>query len=372
MTKYKIIIVGAGAAGIGNAIALKNLGLSESDFVVLERDQVGASFMNWPEEMKFITPSFTGNQFGTVDLNAISVNTSPAFSIKKEHLSGKEYAKYLKAVANHFELPIKTGIEVVSVDKNKDTFEIATSTETYYTDFVIWCGGEFQFPHLSPFAGAEYCIHNTHIDSYKNIEGNKQVIIGGYESGIDAAINFSQLGKKAIVIDSGTPWENFSSDPSTVLSTYTYERLQNALDSGNIELVGNFKVAEIKKLPKGYEVVNEEGDQYPAPNTPILCTGFSGSTMLIKDLFEYNEDGSIALTEADESTTTKNLFLSGPMVRQNKVIFCFIYKFRQRFPVIAKEIAERLEIDVEGLVTHYKKANMYLDDLSCCDQECNC
>lgn len=353
------------------AMALQALGLKENEFVVFERDKVGSTFYRWPAEMRFITPSFTGNQFGAVDLNAITPTTSPAFTINKEHLSGKEYVEYLQILVDHYVPPIKTGIEVKSVKKQMDEFELETSKGRYWSDFLIWCTGEFQFPNLSVFKGAEHCLHNTKIKAYQEIEGDEQLIIGGYESGMDAAINFSKLGKKVVVLDASQRWNEFSSDPSTILSTYTFERLQNELPKGNIKLVHDFKVAEVKHQDGEYEVVSEKGESYQCTQQPILCTGFSSSTGPIQKLLTENERGDIALSENDESVQTKNLFLSGPMVRQGNVIFCFIYKFRQRFPVIAREIGKRLKMDTQILET-YRQANMFLDDLSCCEQECAC
>ncbi|MDE5074720.1 MAG: NAD(P)-binding domain-containing protein, partial [Trichodesmium sp. St5_bin2_1] len=54
--RFGVVIVGAGAAGIGCGVVLKDLGIE--NFVILERHQVGASFSRWPAEMRFITPSF--------------------------------------------------------------------------------------------------------------------------------------------------------------------------------------------------------------------------------------------------------------------------------------------------------------------------
>ena len=62
MENYDVVIVGAGAAGVGIAAMLKDFGIEK--MVVLEREQVGASFEKWPEEMRFITPSFTTNFWG--------------------------------------------------------------------------------------------------------------------------------------------------------------------------------------------------------------------------------------------------------------------------------------------------------------------
>ena len=48
------------------------------------------------------------------------------------------------------------------------------------------------------------------------------------------------------------------------------------------------------------------------------------------------------LTKCDESTICPGLFLCGPQVRQDDQIFCFVYKYRQRFAVVINEIAKRL------------------------------
>ncbi|MEO1022188.1 MAG: NAD(P)-binding domain-containing protein, partial [Bacteroidota bacterium] len=86
--EFDVIIVGAGPAGLGTGILLQKLGI---DFVILERDSVGSSFKKWPKETRFISPSFTGNFFKMPDLNAITPDTSPAYTLLKEHPTGEDY-----------------------------------------------------------------------------------------------------------------------------------------------------------------------------------------------------------------------------------------------------------------------------------------
>ncbi|MDU3980390.1 MAG: NAD(P)-binding domain-containing protein, partial [Staphylococcus epidermidis] len=81
MSHHRVIIIGAGAAGVGMAITLQG--------------SIGHSFKHWPLSTKTITPSFTTNDFGMPDMNAIAKDTSPAFTFNEEHLSGKRYAEYL-------------------------------------------------------------------------------------------------------------------------------------------------------------------------------------------------------------------------------------------------------------------------------------
>ena len=76
MENYDVVIVGAGPAGVGITSMLKDFGIE--NMVVLERGKVGETFDKWPEEMRFITPSFTTNFWAQMDLNSIATGTSPA------------------------------------------------------------------------------------------------------------------------------------------------------------------------------------------------------------------------------------------------------------------------------------------------------
>ncbi|NEZ57071.1 NAD(P)-binding domain-containing protein [Adonisia turfae] len=365
---YDVVIVGAGAAGIGCGVVLKELGLEH--FTILDRHQVGASFSRWPEEMNFITPSFPSHGFGLLDLNAVTLKTSPAIAFRREHISGKQYALYLQTVADHFELPIQTEIDVQSVTHlPQGGFTLRTSSGEISTQFVIWAAGEYQYPRLNTFPGAEHCVHNSQIQSWTDLEGDEFIIIGGYESGMDAAANLVAIGKKVGVLDRTGAWANPDTDPSVSLSPYTLQRLEFVYNTGRLDLVGNAPIEEVKPISGGYAVYSEY-QKWVTAHPPILCTGFDTSLKQISPLFDWSK-GYAALTENDESTLTPGLFVSGPSVRHGDLIFCFIYKFRQRFAVIANAIAQRLSIDPTPLDA-YRQAGLFLDDLSCCDNDCIC
>ena len=53
MENKEVIIIGAGAAGVGMGLLLKDFGIN--NFAILERKQVGNSFIKWPEQTRFIT-----------------------------------------------------------------------------------------------------------------------------------------------------------------------------------------------------------------------------------------------------------------------------------------------------------------------------
>jgi hypothetical protein len=96
-----------------------------------------------------------------------------------------------------------------------------------------------------------------------------------------------------------------------------------------------------------------------------------GSLQLVREHFAWDEARRATLTEEDESTETPGLFVVGPSLRHEAIIFCYIYKFRQRFAVVAAAIGERLGLDLAPLEI-YREQGMFLDDLSCCDGDCAC
>ena len=193
-----VIVVGAGAAGIGCALMLTTtFGLDASRVLLIERGEaVGDTFRRWPDEMRFISPSF--NQQGwtaSFDLNSIAYGTSPAYSLHAEHPSGDEYADYLSALASDAKLCVRTQTEVVSVQAEgvkggPPLFSVGVSstgpagaTETLAARYVVWAAGEFQYPAVessSAVAGADLCMHNSIVRSWAKLPGDDFVVIGGY------------------------------------------------------------------------------------------------------------------------------------------------------------------------------------------------
>ena len=401
-----VTVVGAGAAGIGIGVALSMLDINVR---ILEREEIGASFRRWPDEMRFITPSFPSNSFGLTDLNAVTPDTSPAFTLDCEHPSGDEYADYLESVAEFYELPVETGVAVTGIQPRADSpaamtaaadggtaiaessdegFMIETTDGQLSTEHVVWAAGHFGNPRADVVDGSEHCRHTSTVDSWQeHVESsptNEFLVIGGYESGIDAAVGLHEAGASVQVVDRGWPWAERHPDPSEVLSPYTLERLDTIAESDRLSVDGGTVVERVSRT-EGFRVDVRPADRetppfvestavpnsYTVPTRPLLATGFEPTFGPVEPLFSVT-DGAVELTDRDESTETPGLFLAGPDVVHNGVMFCFIYKFRARFPVVAAEIGNRLGVDTDALEV-YREQNMFLDDLSCCETDmCDC
>ena len=366
---YDVIVVGAGAAGIGVSVALKDAGID--NFLVLERFTGGGCVRVVARRDSVHHAIFSyelhwhaGSQFcGHWGLSGVRLEV--------EHPTGKEYAFHLNAIAAFRELPIQTETTVLRVTKVGDVFRVDTEQETLRAKHVIWAAGEFLYPARGGFPGMELCQHTATVRRYAELEGDDFIIVGGYESGVDAAYHLAHQGKRCKILDKGSPWKNEGSDPSVVLSTYSLERMRQLVFKERVELFPNAAVTSVAKDGEGFVVETADGQTHATPVPPLFAGGFDGSLKLVSDLFEKREDGYPLLNDQDESTIVPGLFLCGPAVRHEDHIFCFIYKYRQRFAVVAKAVATSLGLPAEELET-YRQWGMYLDDLSCCGGDCFC
>lgn len=414
-TPYDAVVVGAGPAGVAVGAALDAV---DVEFVVVDRAEIGASLRSWPAETRLLTPSFASNSFGQVDLNAVAPRTSPAFSLGREHPTGDRYADYLEGVVDLYDIPVETGTEVtgiarvdddtaagtsaptsddgVAVDGGTSTadsggatdapFELRTSAGPIVADNVVWAGGEFGTPRRHAFSGAEHGVHYADVSSWADFAaehgladepdseeaGHGAIIVGGFESGVDAAVGLVNAGASVTLIDSGDPWNYTHPDPSEALSPFTRERLDEALETDRLDLRSETEVISAARDGETYTVSTLDGEELQSAAPPVLATGFEPNLGPVADRFEDGDRGFPALTDRDESTTTHGLFLAGPAVTHEGIRFCFIYKFRQRAPVIAAEIAERCGGDPDELDA-WREEDMYLEDLSCCEPDvCDC
>ncbi|MEO1172126.1 MAG: NAD(P)/FAD-dependent oxidoreductase, partial [Myxococcota bacterium] len=326
---YDVIVVGAGPAGLGVSVALQDAGVKR--FVTLDRHGIGASFDAWPAETRFITPSFPTNSVGMLDLNAIAIGSSPAVALGVEHPTGQEYAEYLRGVAEYYDVPVRDDTDVLEISKVGELFHVETDSDTLKAKHVIWAAGEFQYPKRNGFPGSELCRHTSEVSSYGDLEGEEFIVIGGYESGVDAAYHLAFNDKRVRLFDAGCPWESDSSDPSIALSTYSQERMRSPWFARQVKLHANTAVDSVTKKRVMYEITTADGQRFKTRVPPLVAHGFEGSQTRVDHLFERRDDGFPRVSETDESTRVPGLYLCGPTVRHDEQIFCFIYKYRQRF-----------------------------------------
>ncbi len=345
---YNVLIVGAGPSGIGMALELQGRGLQ--DVLIVDGSGVGASFEAWPEETRFITPSFPSHAYGCPDLNAVEMGASVASDLGVEHPSGVQYARYLRQVVDHHRLQVKAPVRVLDLHPRGDLWEVVTTNGNLTSRSVIWATGEYSDPNTDSIPGLEECVHYSAVTRWSTLAGDHFLVLGGGESGIDAACNLIALGKTVKVFDRSACWQDTASDPSWTLSPVTRERLLQAQTTRRIELVDGADIIRVESTQEGYQVQDSQGHLHRTTSRPVNCLGFKGGASQISDRWEWSGH-EVKLTPEDQSTLHPGLFLLGPQVRQPGEIFCFIYKFRTRFPLVADAVQRRLNTTPTELST---------------------
>ena len=440
-----VLIVGAGAAGIGVAHALLRGGLAPSKMLLIEKGpEVGTSFRQWHKTTRFISPSWPGYPFGIQDLNAIVPDTSVNAATGKQHPTGDDYADYLLRMMRGSNLMVKFNDAVTSMERIPTGSCYLVKTRqgaVLIANQVVWAGGEWNSPRVLRGRTFEEdaVVHYKYADVEALLSSRRSpedpiVLVGGGEAGADLGVVLAQRGAKVLIVEaeSSTTNERDASplDPSRNLSPVTQERIQVVSDflevqtntsCTGVERRGDTVIVTLERRGKTFTV--ETGANV------VLCTGFDISqNHVLKNHFAWRDGSPVVSPENDESTISRSLYLAGPMLvhqlqcspdekgessedsedngsssssssEDKSIIFCFVYKYRTRFAVVAKSIINRyveeqrallansdndgnsefiateeeletILVKCQNMEQYYRSKGMMLTDLSCATLAC--
>ena len=93
-------------------------------------------------------------------------------------------------------------------------------------------------------------MHNSRVKSWEDLSdsNDEMVVIGGYESGMDATVHLSNAGVDVTVLASTPFWSMRTLDPSTELAPFTADRLRAAMQGAHPPtLVSRCRVVSVEK-----------------------------------------------------------------------------------------------------------------------------
>jgi putative flavoprotein involved in K+ transport len=182
------LVIGAGQAGVAMSEHLSKSGVPH---VVLERDRIAERWRTgrW-DSLVANGPAwhdrFPGMEFEGLDPDAFA---------------GKEQvADYFVAYARKFNAPIRTGVEVRSVERlqGRPGFCVQTSDGTYEANRVVVATGPFQRPVIPAIAPKDPHLTQMHSADYRNpaqLPDGAVLVVGAGSSGTQIADELRRAGR---------------------------------------------------------------------------------------------------------------------------------------------------------------------------------
>jgi thioredoxin reductase (NADPH) len=318
-----IVAVGAGPASLGVLKAARDAGLSA---VAIDKGPVCGALLRHPTYMRW---------FSTADKLEL-----PGFPLLSEEKNPtrREYLKYCRTYAKHFDLPVATYREVTAVDREDGLFRVHAQDlfgrpYVWRARNVVVATGFYDSPRQLNIPGEEL-PKVSHRYSEAHYYFDQQVlIVGAGSSGAELALELYRNGAHVTVAMRG---ERFS-------TKYWIEPdVENRIAEGSIVAYRNVDVVEIR-LDDVVLQRRDSGELVTVPNDFVLAmTGYEPDTSLIERAGAHVDPatGKPALNEYLESTVP-GLYVAGTLIAGQDANVVFIENSREHGPRIVEHVLAR-------------------------------
>ncbi len=289
--KFKVIVIGAGQAGLSVGYHLKNHGIP---FVILDANKrVGDSWRNRWDSLRLFTPA----KYDSLD--------GMPFPAPAHYFPTKdEMADYLENYASHFKLPVRSGIKVDSLSREGNFFCIKAGENHFQAEHCVVAMSNYQVPKIPKFSGQlNPDITQLHSSEYKHpsqLNEGDVLIVGAGNSGAELSMEMIKDNRRVLLSGRDTGHLPFDIESAAarivfirlVLRFLFYKVLTTSTPIGKkvrpklVSMGGplirqkpkGLKKAGIKRVPRvagvkdGFPLL-EDGSVVKVNNV-IWCTGF--------------------------------------------------------------------------------------------------
>ena len=291
MSKYDILIIGAGPIGLACGIAAQKAGLS---YVIVEKGCLVNSLYNYPLNMTFFS---TSERLEIGGVPFMSLNNKP---------NRAEALEYYRRVTQVFNLNVHLFEEVKSVTGNTEiNFTIETSKQEYSVKNIIIATGFYDIPVMLNVPGEDgsKVVHYYKDPHYYAFQ--KVVVIGAQNSAIDAALETWRKGAEVTMVIR-------EKEIGERVKYWVRPDIINRISEGSIKAYYNSSLTAIRsnevdiKTPDGIITI---------PNDFVIAmTGYKPGFELLKKLgVELSNDKILCPAYNNETmeTNNKGIYLAG-------------------------------------------------------------
>lgn len=187
------LVIGAGQAGLAMSEHLSAGGVPH---LVLERDRIAERWRTARWDSLVANGPAWHDRFPGMSFDEVDPGIGPDDFAPKDTV-----ARYMEAYAERFGAPVRTGVEVLGVERlaGRQGFRVRTSAGEIEALRVVAATGPFQIPVIPAVVPAEAGVAQMHSSDYRNPEDlppGAVLIVGAGSSGVQIADELNRAGRK--------------------------------------------------------------------------------------------------------------------------------------------------------------------------------
>lgn len=273
---FDTIIIGGGAAGLTTAIYAQR---DRFDTLILEKSTIG------------------GNAFLTE-----KIENYPGF----QSISGPKLMEKMEEQAKTYGAVIKTGEEVVDIEKQDDLFHVKTKSGTFLGKTVVLSTGstyrKLGIPNEEELIGSG--IHFCATCDGAFYRDKDIIVVGGGNSALEEGIFLAGFCKSVKIVNRS---DKFSASETYIEKLKTIENISTYMNKASLEFVAgeneSFKGLRIKDKETSEETILEADGVF-------IFIGLIPNTKSFKNMIALDDKGFIKTTGLAE-TSVKGIFAAG-------------------------------------------------------------
>ncbi len=322
MESTDLLVIGAGPIGLAVGIAARQAGLP---CVLLDRRTIVSTIERYPLGMTFFS---TPERIEIGDIPFIASHEKP---------TRKDGLLYYRRVAEHYQLDIRPGQEVLEVTRDDGAFLVQVrrphDETTYRARAVVFATGYFDNPNYLGIPGEEL----PHVSHYFT-EGHpywhrRVVVIGAGNSSVDAALECWRAGATVTLVHFGEGFDR-------TVKAWVLPDIANRVKEGSIAVRWRSRVRAI--TPTEVEIASDvSGAVECLPTDAVLAmTGYHADTSLLERLGVPVDPltGIAMYDERTMETSVPGCYMAGVMASGNDANRLFIENSRAHGELIVRHV----------------------------------
>ncbi|MEX2404723.1 MAG: YpdA family putative bacillithiol disulfide reductase [Balneolales bacterium] len=312
-----VVIIGSGPIGLACGIELKKQNIP---FMIIEKGCLANSIYNYPVNMTFFS---TSERLEIGGIPFISHGVKP---------TRREALEYYRRVTQSYKLPVRLYEKVESIELKKSSFLVKTDKENYKATEVVIATGFYDKIRKLNVPGENLPKVKHYYDEPHPYFGQKVLVIGGGNSGVDVALETYRCGSDVTMVV-----KNPELKPG--VKYWVKPDIENRIHEGEIKGYFNTEVVEITQ--KEVILQTPEGEKIIENDFVLAMTGYQPDFSLLDDIgLEYEKDEyqtPVIHSETQESSIS-GVYLAGVLCGGLNTSRWFIENTRVHGEAIANSI----------------------------------